>query len=206
MRKVEYKSLPFEVKEVDLQKGHFTGYAAMFNNIDSYRDVILPGAFKKTLQEWGHRVKVLWQHNPDIPIGKPVSMEEDSKGLLVTAKISETTQGKDTLILLRDGVINELSIGFSSIKETFDKEQDLRYLNEVKLWEFSPVTWAANELAVVLAAKGLSLKDLSDEDLELLQKRFQALQAKQEPPLSRPDPADVQSVLATLKEIRTQLR
>lgn len=206
MRKVEYKSLPFEVKEVDLQKGHFTGYAAVFNNLDAWRDIILPGAFAKTLKEHAQRVKVLWQHNTHAPIGKPISMEEDAKGLLVTAKISETTQGKDVLTLLRDGVINELSIGFSAIKETFDKEQDIRFLNEVKLWEFSPVTWAANEQALITGAKSISLKDLSDEEIEIFHKRFQALREKQEPPLSRPDPADVQSVLATLKEIRNQLK
>lgn len=206
MRKVEYKSLPFEVKTIDLEKGQFTGYAAVFNNLDSYRDIIMPGAFAKTIQEFGSRVKVLWQHNPDVPIGKPVSMTEDSKGLLVTAQISETTHGKDAMVLLRDGVINELSIGYSAIKETFDKEQDIRYLNEVKLWEFSPVTWAANDLATVLAAKSLSIKDLSDEEIEILHKRFEALREKKEPPPSRPDPAEIQSVMATLKSIRTQLK
>lgn len=152
MKEIQFKSVPFECK-VDLEKGTFEGYASVFGNKDSYGDIIEPGAFKKTIKEFGHRVKVLYQHDPWTPIGKPIHMEEDSKGLYTVSKISETSIGKDVLILLRDGVINELSIGYTPIKETWDNENKVRHLNEVKLWEYSPVTWAANELAVITGVK-----------------------------------------------------
>lgn len=171
MSNLRYRSAAFELKDVDQKQGVFTGYASVFGNLDSYRDVIDQGAFRKTLQEFAHRVKVLWQHDPYAPIGRPLVMKEDDRGLYVEAKVSPTTLGKDCLILMEDGVINELSIGYSAIKEAWDSEAKVRRLSEVKLWEFSPVTWAANDLALIGGVKSLdeaepailALKGLADE-------------------------------------------
>ena len=159
---IKYRAGAFELKDLDEKTGVFTGYASVFGNMDSYRDVIERGAFAKTLSEHGHRVKVLWQHDPYTPIGKPKVMKEDDRGLYVEAQVSQTTQGKDALILLADGVVNELSIGYSPIKHQWDAEGKIRRLMEVKLWEFSPVTWAANDLAIITGTKSL------EEDLPAL--------------------------------------
>ena len=153
MKGIRYRSGPFKLKSVDRAKSTFDGYASVFGNVDSYDDVVERGAFTKTLVEFGKRVKVLWQHDPMCPIGRPSEMEEDDKGLHVVAKISETTLGKDAMVLLEDGTIDELSIGYTPIKWTYDKESGLTRLHEVKLWEFSLVTWAANDLAVVQGVK-----------------------------------------------------
>jgi uncharacterized protein len=161
MTSKRFRSGAFELKDLDEKTGQFKGYASVFGNVDSYRDVIDPGAFRKTLEENGRRVKVLWQHDPYTPIGRPVEMREDDRGLYVEAKVSETSAGKDCLILLRDGVINELSIGYSAVKEVWDSETKLRHLPEVKLWEFSPVTWAANDLALIAGVKALDELDPS---------------------------------------------
>lgn len=150
---IKYHSGRFELKAVDGEARTFEGYASVFGHVDSYRDVIEKGAFTKTLSEFGRRVKVLYQHDRMLPIGKPIEMEEDLKGLRVKAKVSETSVGKDVLILLGDGVVDELSIGYTPIKDTYDRDKDIRYLHEVKLWEFSPVTWAANDLATITGVK-----------------------------------------------------
>jgi HK97 family phage prohead protease len=155
----EVKSFGFETKMVD--DNHFEGYASVFGNVDSHADIMQPGAFKKTIKEHASRVKVLWQHDPWQPIGVPVVMEEDSKGLYVKAKISQTEKGKETLILLKDGVINELSVGYNTVKEDWDKTRNVRLLKEVKLWEFSPVTFASNEKATITGVK--SIAALMDE-------------------------------------------
>jgi len=149
---MEIKSFAFESK-VDLDKNTFEGYAAAFGNIDSHNDIIEQGAFAKTLKEAAKRIKVLWQHDFYSPIGLPMQMEEDSKGLYVKAKISQTTQGKDALILMKDGVINELSIGYNTIKHLMDEDTGVRTLKELKLLEFSPVTWASNDMATITSAK-----------------------------------------------------
>lgn len=149
---LRYLAAPFEVK-ADVDRGVFEGYASYFGNKDSYGDVVEKGAFADTLKNDAHRVKVLWQHNPYQPIGKPLHMEEDSKGLYVRAKVAPTTLGKDVLVLLREGVINELSIGYVPVEDEWDDKEQVRRLKKIKLYEFSPVTWAANELAVITGVK-----------------------------------------------------
>jgi len=149
--RMQYRSFPFEVKAIDETEGTFEGYASVYGNIDSHESIIEKGAFTKTLKENRARVKVLWNHNPDEPIGRPLEMKSDGIGLQVKGKISETTRGKDVLILMRDKVITELSFGFDTIQDKW--ENGVRHIKEVRLWEFSPVTWASNELAAITAVR-----------------------------------------------------
>lgn len=192
MQELEVKNFSFEVKATN--ENTFEGYASIFNNKDSYDDIIEPGAFAKTIQE-SKRVKVLWQHDPWQPIGKPIAMSEDSKGLHVKAFISQTERGKEAMQLIKDKVIDELSIGYNTVKAIWDSEGQARRIKEVKLWEFSPVTFAANELAGITGVKNLSLapqinklqdwvngelkagKVLSDKNKNLVQQAIDALQA-----------------------------
>lgn len=155
---LEFKSFPFELKDIDEQKDgrvRFTGYASVFGNEDSYGDVIEPGAFRKTIMEMGSRIKVLWQHDPYTPIGKPEVLREDSVGLYTEALLSRTRDAVDAGILIEDGVVDELSIGFTPIKYAMREGNRAggRSLHEVKLYEYSPVTWAANDLAAITGTK-----------------------------------------------------
>jgi len=173
MRK-QYRSFPFELRGVDNEEGTFEGYASVYGNVDSYESVIEKGAFSKTLKENRSRVKILWQHNSDEPIGKPLEMKSDEKGLYVKGKISETTRGKDALILLRDKVITELSIGFDTIVDGW--KDGVRRIKEVRLWEFSPVTWAANELAGIYSVRNRFRPETRDFDSD-----FDKAQLRQTP-------------------------
>lgn len=158
MAGLEFKSYRFELKDIDTTpegRVRFNGYASVFGNEDSYGDVIEQGAFRKTLSENAGRVKILWQHDPYTPIGKPTVMKEDAVGLYTEGLLSRTTQAKDAGILLEDGVVDELSIGFSPVKFAMRESQRSggRSLQEVRLWEYSPVTWAANDLATITGVK-----------------------------------------------------
>lgn len=157
-----YKASKFEIKSAG--DNTIEGYAAYFGNVDSYGDIIEPGAFSKTLQENNSRVKVLWQHDVNEPIGKPIMMEQDSKGLYIKAKISMTDTGKKAMELMKDGVIDEMSIGYDIIKDEYKGKN--RMLKELRLWEFSPVTFAANEKARITSAKNLNelLYDIKHAD------------------------------------------
>lgn len=152
-RAVERKAMRFELKEADVGSGHFTGYASVFGNRDSYGDVIEPGAFAKTIDEHDGSVPVLWQHDPDQPIGVSTMMREDDKGLFVEADVSMSPQGKGPLAmdLLKMKAVRGLSIGFEAVQKS--TEAGLRRLTEIKLWEFSVVTFPANELALVSGVK-----------------------------------------------------
>lgn len=152
---MEYKSLNFKAEDVNTSQRTFAGYASTFD-ADLGNDIISKGAFNKTLKERGDRVKILYQHAD--PIGKPISMTTDSKGLYVEGKISKTRLGDEVVELMYDGVIDQMSIGFSIPEGKSERDsKGMRQINEVKLYEFSLVTFPMNENAFVTSIK--SVKD-----------------------------------------------
>jgi HK97 family phage prohead protease len=92
--------MALEVKALDDTTGEFTGYAAVFNNTDYADDVIVPGAFKKTLQERKSR-PILWQHIPEWMIGIEAEAAEDLNGLNVKGRLNlEVQKGREAYALL----------------------------------------------------------------------------------------------------------
>ena len=144
------KSFEFLNLKVDGDDRIVEGYASTFGNVDRGGDIVVKGAFTKTIVERMGQVKVLNQHFE--PIGKAIEMREDDHGLWVKFRISKTTIGDDVLTLLRDGVLDSLSIGFEIVRSEFD-ESGNRLLLEVKLFEFSVVTFPMNEEALITAVK-----------------------------------------------------
>jgi HK97 family phage prohead protease len=155
---MEFKSLKFDAAQVDPDARTFEGYAAGYGNVDTDNDIIEAGAFAKSIKEGfpAGAIKVLWQHKPDAPIGKPIEMREDARGLWVKSRISKTAKGDEALELLRDNVINRLSVGFSipGGKSQIDG-QGIRHIYEGKLFEYSLVTWPANDQAIITGVKTL---------------------------------------------------
>ena len=152
----ERKAFKFDLESVS-EGGEFSGYAAVFGNVDSGGDVIEKGAFAKTIVADFDRIKILSQHaDYDLPIGKPLELREDDKGLFIHGKISDTAKGRDIQTLLKDGVLTELSIGYDAIDFEFDGDTHVRHLKELRLWEVSIVTWAMNELAQIDEVKSLA--------------------------------------------------
>jgi HK97 family phage prohead protease len=155
----EYKTVGFKVTNLDFDGRTVEGYAAVFGNIDLGGDIIHRGAFAKTLVERGSKVRFLWQHDSAEPLGKPLEMREDEQGLYIKAIISDTARGRDALALLRDNAINGMSIGYDAIpggtdySKAEDTGEGVRNLREVRLWEFSLVTFPMNESAQVTALK-----------------------------------------------------
>lgn len=159
----ERKAFSFELESADESTGEFSGYAAVFGNRDSGNDIIEKGAFAKTIVEDFHRIKILALHNDCwLPVGKPIELREDDRGLFIRGKISDTSMGRDIRTLLKDGVLNELSIGYDAIEFDYDSKQDTRHLKEIKLWEVSIVTWAMNDQAKIEEVKSL-VEDLRTE-------------------------------------------
>jgi len=153
MEKILYKQSPMgELVDADSKAGIVKGYASVFDNKDSDNDIIRRGAYSKTIAENGSRVKYLYQHDMSKPLGKMVHMEEDAKGLLFEAKIADTTLGKDVVELIKAGVITENSVGILPIQK--EDKGDYREIKEVRLFEVSAVTLAANDQAMILDVKG----------------------------------------------------
>lgn len=168
----ERKSHPSEIKLVNADEGVWECYASTFKPTpDPYGDVVDKGAFKRTIKENFKRIRNLWNHNVDEPIGRPLALSEDDHGLYAKNKLSLGVQrAKDVRELMADGVINETSIGFDTITDRV--KEGFRHLVEVRLWDISPVTYGANEEAAVLSVKNtletLRLKGLPDELLREL--------------------------------------
>lgn len=151
-----YKTSPIgELKDLDEKSGIVKGYGSIFGNIDSDGDIIAKGAYTKTIQENGDRVKYLYQHQMDKPLGKMLNLYEDEKGLMFEAQIPKTQLGTDVLELIKAGVITENSVGIIPLqKESCPGEKCFRKITEVKLYEISAVTLAANDEAMILDVKG----------------------------------------------------
>jgi HK97 family phage prohead protease len=152
----EHAVLRFEIDRNaagDARTGkRFRGIATAFGVlVDTWplRTLIQPEAFDDSLSEDRELWKVLWQHDQYEPIGKPTSMRRVGNGIEVEGVISETQRGRDAMTLLRDGVIDSLSIGFDAIRTSLTKMngEEIRLLEKGKLWEVSLVTWPANRAA-----------------------------------------------------------
>lgn len=167
MNTILYKASPVgELIDADEKAGIIKGYGSYFGNKDSDNDVIMKGAYKKTIAENGERVKYLYQHDMNQPIGKMNELYEDDKGLVFVAEIAKTQLGKDVVELMKSGVITENSVGIMPIQK--QNKGDYREINEVKLYEISAVTLAANDQAKILDVKG-------NVDVEKLSKRYDNL-------------------------------
>ena len=140
-----------EIVDADEKNGIVKGYGSVFGNIDSDGDMIMMGAYKKTIQENGERVKYLYQHDIEKPIGKMRELYEDSTGLAFVAEVPKTRLGIDVIELIKSGVITENSVGILPIQKRM--VDDYREIAEVKLYEISAVTLAANDQAKIMDVK-----------------------------------------------------
>jgi HK97 family phage prohead protease len=153
-----FKALNIEIK-ANSSKREVEAYASTFGNKDLVGDIVVKGAFSKTISEKfasgaKNDIKVLWQHMPSMPIGLPIHMEEDSKGLYTVSKLSNTRAADEALSLVQDKVVDKMSIGYDVIKDEYSTE-GARLLKELKLYEYSLVTFPANEQADILGSKSL---------------------------------------------------
>lgn len=162
-----FKGVGIDPNLVDENEGIVEGYGSIFGNVDSDGDIIVKGAYTKTLMENGLRVRYVNQHRIDQPLGKFEVLMEDEIGLKFQAKVPLTTLGKDVLLLMKSGVLNENSVGIMPIQKEYTND-GVRLLKEVKLYEISCVTLAANPMALITNAKG-------ELDTDLYAKRFDAL-------------------------------
>ena len=156
------------LKDIDAKQGIITGYAASFDTLDSDGDVFTKGAFKKSVTENSSRIMHLLQHDVLKPIGRPQMLVEDAKGLYfeeqLTPKQLEVGYIRDTLKLYEAGVYNEHSVGFITMQDHKGQKdsQNVNYITEAKLMEYSTVTWGANENTPFTGVKSLNKEGINN--------------------------------------------
>lgn len=154
--RVDYKVSLQAIKDVDAKQGIVVSYPSTFGVLDSQNDITMPGAFSKTIAEWGpggaNRIKALFLHDPAWPVGRPLSLVEDDIGLRAETKFARTPTARDVLTLIEDGVITEQSYGYDVIKSSNGPNGE-RLLQELRLWEYSYVIWGANQFTPITQIK-----------------------------------------------------
>jgi HK97 family phage prohead protease len=168
-----YKAARLEFKDIDRKSLVVTGYFSAFNNLDSDGDIMMPGAFKRSIQDWGpegkQRIKHLQNHNPNLPLGKLKVLQEDDYGLYYESKLVETTFGMDYIKMAEGGLITEHSIGFNILNE--QKSEAGNLIKDVKLYEGSSLTaWGANENTPFLGFKGERDIDELKQEIRIFEK------------------------------------
>lgn len=165
---MDYKSINLEFKADEADEASFTAYASVFGSVDEVNDIVVAGAFAKSL-ETDRSVKCLFNHDPNQVIGIFDEIREDDKGLFVKGRFADTHKGQEVRTLVKMGAINSLSIGYRT-KDYEWASTGERILKEVALYEISFVSFPANTSANVISAKSIDdgLTELLRERLSLL--------------------------------------
>jgi HK97 family phage prohead protease len=145
------------ILDVDVANRIVKSVVAVFNNVDLDGDIIIPEAVTKTIRERGPLgSKLIWNlidHNASMKcaIGKPSDLYVEGNNLIAVTPVVETELGEDYVKLCESGVVNQFSIGFSTIKS--DMQGETRIIKELKLYEYSAVLWAANPATSMIGIK-----------------------------------------------------
>ncbi|WP_390915091.1 HK97 family phage prohead protease [Pseudosulfitobacter sp. SM2401] len=156
------------------------GYASLFGAADQGGDVVVTGAYARSLSALtarGGKVKMLWQHDPAHPIGIWDEVREDAKGLWVKGRLLDTVaKGREAAALIEAGAIDGLSIGYRTVRAS-KNDKGQRLLSELELWEVSLVTFPMLPSARIqdaVAAKSDAVNTADDDALRAMAVAFEA--------------------------------
>lgn len=170
---IEYKDFVGSVKDIDSKGRVVTGYLSSFGNKDHDGDIIVKGSYSKSISERKDNIFFLNQHNWQQPLSKFRVLREDEKGLYFESEpLPDTSYANDVMKLYEAGVLKEHSVGFQTVKADYDREDDTRYIKEIKLYEGSVVTLGANSSTPFTGFKS-NIKEV-DEEVKTLMKAIRS--------------------------------
>ena len=163
MTTLQHLVVPIEWKAADGEDENvLVGYASTFGNVDLGGDVVVRGAFKKsveTINAKGGGIPLLADHVAATAsvLGTIYEAHEDAHGLVIKARISKAPSAQDTAIKLREGHLSKMSIGYETMADAWEDRDGrrVRLLKEVKLWETSVVVFPMNPEATISRVKSL---------------------------------------------------
>lgn len=162
---MELRAFDLEFRTDDDGEGIFEGHAAIFDKVNSHREIIKKGAFKEALADRGMKgIKMFFGHDRNLPIGRWTEIREDKKGLFVRGQLLlKLEKAAETLLLMQEEILDGLSIGFSPAKtiEAFDQENNQFILSKVDLREVSLVMMPSAEDALVTKVRDISPEELT---------------------------------------------
>jgi HK97 family phage prohead protease len=169
MKQYQVKDISNGVEDVDMETRKVKAVWARMGNVDLDNDVIAPGAFTRTIEQRGPKGKnLVWSlidHKASMKaaIGKPAELYVENDMLIAITPIIETEAGEDALKLYEAKLINQHSVGFSTIKSDTNNDTGIRTITELMLYEGSAVLWAANPETPTLGMyKGMTLDEAKE--------------------------------------------
>ncbi len=181
---IEIRSFPVELRVAGEEKPVIEGTAVVYGKksevMFGFREIVEAGFFESVLK---NDVRALWNHNADMVLGrtKPgtLLLSNTERGLDVHIDPPETQAGRDALVSIRRGDVDQMSFGFT-VKQGGDewkKETDGTMTRILKrggcerLFDVSPVTFPAYPQTSVhvrsmmeqLTAEGLEPDALAEE-------------------------------------------
>jgi len=169
----QHLNLVRELRADESEKGIIEGYIAVWEQVDSYNSRFQRGSFKKTIQNRTDKIKVLYNHDIEKPIGKLLEIKEDDHGVFVRAQlVMEVENAKDTFNLIKGGAINALSFGFRTVKDKF--ENGIQVITEVQLGEISPVVFPGGEACLITGARSTDFNE-TDKISEMHNMRYRLI-------------------------------
>lgn len=181
-----FNTTPIQIKAIHQTEGiagQFHGLAAAFGNVDRYGDVIIQGAFAKSLDRYraeGTKPAMLWQHDHNTPIGSWQDITETAEGLDVAGLlVLDAFKAKEAHALMQAGGLS-LSIGYQ-IPEggAYLRDDGARVLREVELLEISTVAVPANSRTAIRHVKQYDPENPNVREFEALARDALGLSARE---------------------------
>ena len=202
MDREKLESKTIDITTTNEVEGKVEAVFSVLNEIDSDGDVVMPNSIKSGYGESG--VAMVWAHDWKKPIGRGEIFQDGEKAKFKGQFIMDTQDGRDAFETVKAmGDLQQWSFGYEVVDSengTFTKDgmdTEARFLNELKVWEVSPVLVGANQNTYTVGVKekseetsGLTLTNETDQlltNLSALLKRFKeltALRLKKEKTLS----------------------
>lgn len=134
-------------------KGQFCGYASVFDQVDQSGDIVMPGAFRKSLARKSKApIRMLFQHDPKEPIGVWDKIIEDDIGLWVEGRlVADVARADELQHLIHNHALDGLSIGFRTVRARKEPTTGYRRIHQIDLWEISIVTFPMMENARIMS-------------------------------------------------------
>jgi len=157
-------------------KGHAAVFDKLSEDLGGFREKIAPGAFTKTIKK--SDIRALYNHDPNYVLGRNTAgtlvLEEDEKGLAIEIDPPDTSFARDLMVSIGRRDVTQMSFAFKTIKDSWenqDKKESIRTLEEVDLFDVSPVAYPAYPQTDVKVRSFLEEAGLDVEKLAVIMEK-----------------------------------
>ena len=184
---MEYKDIAPEFKDAVMEfkagaePGSFTGYGAVFENLDDGSDIIKSGAFTKIRTKSNGKIRIPLYHDMSRVVGEG-EVVQDGKGLAVKGTLNmNLSYAQDAYELMKDGTLDAMSVGFSVLPKGSEWTDDysVRTITKAELWEVSIVPFGMNRKAKIRSVKSAGqIQTIRDFEAHLREFGYSQREAK----------------------------